>query len=244
MEKSAPSDKNVDVPNFVEIDGGEKFGSGRLYRIGVVEVEVYDALPDNKPSLARIRAPGASMALFHVSDVRTNGDGGVLIDFGRKGEKPHASLSINRAGDIAFIYSPPPPPMGISENGQTRKVRGVEYSQSTIDIPGTAEGVRVEAKGTVDAAPRPVTPNIRNSPLMFFLIEPNPKDPQKPVYHEVWAVKAARAELQRAKLIKGSEIEAVLYRKVLDLTTIGGEKETVTRNYLAKLIYVSKKPKG
>ncbi len=155
----------------------------------------------------------------------------------------HASINIGRNGYIALIYSPPVS-MGISEDGVRRKIKGVEYSQSTIDIPGTVEGVRVQVKGTVDGAPRPVAQNIRNSPLMFFLIEPNPKDEKHPVYHEVWATKSARSELQRAKLIKGSEIEAVLYRKVLDVTTIGGGRETVTRNYLAKLIYVSKRPKG
>jgi hypothetical protein len=243
MDSRSSIDNNKDALSYSEIEPTEKFGPGKLYKIGAMQVEVYDALPDNRPSLARIRAPGASMAIYHVLDVRMSQDGGMLIDFGLVGEKVHASLSINRAGDIAFVYSPPVS-MGISENGKTRTVRGIEYNQSTIDIPRTAEGIRVEIRGTVDAAPRPVVSNMRNSPLMFFLIEENPKEPQKPVYHEVWAVKAARGELQRAKLIKGSVIEAVLYRKVLDLTTIGGEKETVTRNYLARLIYVSKKPKG
>ena len=121
MESALSFDKNASSLSYTEIEPSEKFGPGKLYRVGVIEVEIYECLPDEKPSLARIRAPGASLALSFVADVRPS-DGGMLIDFGRKGERVHASLSINSAGDIAFIYSPPPPPMGISQNGKIRKV--------------------------------------------------------------------------------------------------------------------------
>jgi len=137
--------------------------------------------------------------------------------------------------------------MAISENGITRRIKGVEYAQSTIDIEGTPEGVRVEISGTVDAAPRPVAPKDRNSPLMFFLIETNPKDPDRPVYHEVWAVSAQRRrELKSAKLVKGDEIKAVLHRHTYETDLIGGGKEVVTRHNLTKILFVSKKssPKG
>lgn len=241
METGVSGDNNKSALIFTEIEPNEKFGSGKLYKVGAVEVEVYEK-PSGIPPLVLIRAPGVSMALYHIANVRSNNDGGILLDFARVGQKEHASLSIILSGDIAFIYSLPPAAMGMTESGKIRKVKGVEYNQSTIDVAGTPEGIRVQIKGTVDASPRLVVPTIRNSPLMFFLIEDNPKDPKNPVYHEVWADKAARQELQRAKLIRGSVIEAVLYRKVLDLTTIGGEKETITRNYLAKLIYVAKKP--
>ena len=107
--------------------------------------------PPGLPPFARIRSPGLSVALSHVSEVKSNNEGGMLLDFARKGERVHASLSINRAGEIAFIYSPPPPPLEISVSEETRSVRGIAYTQSTIDIPGTAEGVRVHMKGTVDA---------------------------------------------------------------------------------------------
>lgn len=245
MEIAASTDKNINALSFAEIEPTEKFGPGKLYWVGVVAVEIYEHLPDEKPSLARIRAPGASLALSYVVDVRPGSDGGMLIDFGRKGERVHASLSINSAGDIAFIYSPPPPPMGISENGIARKVRGVEYNQSTIDIEGTPEGVRVQMRGTVDGSPRPINSKIRNSPLMFFLIEENPHDQNNPVYHEVWAVKGPRQELQRAKLVKGTEIEAVLYRHTFETKLIGGGEEVITRHNLSKIISVKKpSPKG
>jgi hypothetical protein len=240
MENGVSHDNNKNILGFTEIEPTEKFGPGKLYKIGVVEVEIYENLPDEKPPLARIRAPGASLALSYVADVKPSGDGGMLIDFGRKGEKVHSSLSINRVGDIAFIYSPPPPPMGISASGKTRRVGDVEFTQSTIEIEGTPEGVRVQVKGIVDGSPRPVNAKVRNSPLMFFLIEENPKDLKHPVYHEVWAVKGPRQELQKAKLVKGTEIEAVLYRHTFETELIGGGKEVMTRHNLSKILYVKK----
>jgi hypothetical protein len=240
MEKSLSSENNEKELTYTEIEPTEKFGPGRLYKVGIVEVEIYENLPDEKPSLARIRAPGASMALSYVVDVRPSGDGGMLLDFGRKGEKVHASLSINRNGDIAFIYSPPPPPMGISQRGKIRRVGGMELTQSTIDIEGTPEGVRVQMRGIVDGSPRPVNAKVRNSPLMFFLIEENPNDLKHPVYHEVWAVKGPRQELQKAKLVKGTEMEAVLYRHTFETPLIGGGKEVVTRHNLSKILSVKK----
>lgn len=138
------------------------------------------------------------------------------------------------------LYSPPPPPMGISETGKVQKVRGVEYNQSTIDVPGTPEGVRIPIKGTVDGAPRPVALNIRNSPLVFFLIEENPKDLEHPVYHEVWAVKAPRQALKNAKLVKGSEIEVIVYRHTIETPLIGGGRQVITRHNLTKILSVKK----
>ena len=121
----------------------------------------------------------------------------------------------------------------------------MELTQSTIDIEGTPEGVRVQMRGIVDGSPRLVNSKIRNSPLMFFLIEENPKDQNIPVYHEVWAVKGPRQELQRAKLVKGTEIEAVLYRHTFETELIGGGKEVITRHNLSKIISVKKpSPKG
>ena len=83
-------------------------------------------------------------------------------------------------------------------------------------------------------------PKNRNSPLMFFLIEENPKDRDKPVYHEVWAVKSSRQELQKAKLVKGSVIEAICYRHTFETELIGGRKEVVTRHNLAKILSFEK----
>ena len=235
MESGASTDNNASTLNYTEIESSEKFGPGKVYRIGVVEVVVYEN-PPGLPPLARIRSPSLSMALSHVSEVKSNNEGGMLLDFARYGEKVHASLSINSVGEIAFIYSPPPPPLEIAVSARTQKVRGIEYTQSTIDVPGTPEGVRVQMKGTVDGAPRPVAPNNRNSPLMFFLIEENPKERDKPVYHEVWAVKSSRQDLKNAKLVKGSVIEAICYRHTFETDLIGGRKEVVTRHNLAKIL--------
>jgi hypothetical protein len=212
--------------------------------VGVVEIEIYEHPPDNKASLARIRVPGYSSNISHILEVRSNSDGGMLIDFARRGQKVHASLSINRAGEFVTMYSPPPPPMGISENGMTRTKRGTLYMQSAIEIEGTAEGVRVQVMGTVDSAPRLVNSDFRNGPLMFFLFEEFPQNPDKPDPLEVWAVKTPnKQELRRAKLVKGTVIEVVLYKHTYEEVTIVGERITTTRYNLSKIISVKKPPK-
>jgi hypothetical protein len=246
MESGFSSDNNEKHLSYREIEPTEKFGAGKLYKVGVVEVEVYENLPGDKPPLVRIRAPSILMNLSYVSDIRPDNDGGMLIDFSKKGEKVHASLSINRTGELMVIYSPPPSSMGISGSGVRRKVGAIQYEQSIIDIPGTPEGVRVEVRGTVDAMPRLVNPDIRTGPLMFFLYEEHPKDPGKPDPIEIWAVKTGtKQELRRAKLVKGSIVELILYKHTYNETTIGGENITSTRHHLGKILSVTKpSPKG
>jgi hypothetical protein len=241
MENGVTHDTNTIELGFTEIEPNEKFGSGKLYRFGVVEIEIYEHPPDNKPSLARIRAPGYSSNISHIVEVRSNSDGGMLIDFARKGQKVHASLSINRAGECVTMYSPPPPPIGINESGITRTIKGTLYHQSAIEIEGTPEGVRVQVRGTVDSAPRLVNSNIRGGPLMFFLFEEFPQNPEKPDPLEVRADKSAsKQELRRAKLVKGSIVEVVLYKHTYEETTIGGERITTTRYNLSKIISIKK----
>jgi hypothetical protein len=246
MENGISHDNNKIALGFTEIEPTEKFGPGKLYRFGVVEVEIYENPPDNKPSLARIRAPGYSSNISHVLEARSNSDGGMIIDFARKGQKVHASLSINRAGEFIIMYSPPPPPMEINESGITRMIRGTLYRQSAIEIEGTPEGVRVQVKGTVDSAPRLVNPDIRGGPLMFFLFEEFPLSPEKPDPLEVRAVKAPKKqELRRAKLVKGSIVEVVLYKHTYEETTIGGGSITTTRYHLDRILSTKKpSPKG
>jgi hypothetical protein len=245
MESGASNNKNANNLPYTEIEPNERFGPGKLYTFGVTQIEVYENQPNGKPSLARIRAPGVLMNYSYVSDVRTNNDGGMIIDFGEKGQKAHASLSINRAGEFVTFYSPPVT-MGISESGVTRRVKGTLYQQSAIEIAGTAEGVRVQVKGTVDSAPRLVNPDIRNGPLMFFLFEEYPVNPQKPDPLEVRADKiGSKQELRRAKLVKGSVVEVVLYKHTYQESTIGGERIEATRYNLSKIISVKKPaPKG
>jgi len=239
MEKENPENSIETLP-FILVDGGEKLGQGRRYQFGQTILDYYEATPGGGSPLVMVSIPGASVKCRDAL-LNPGKDGGILINCRVVGQPEHGNISISKDGLVVSILSPRPKEMKISENGATRKVKGVEYAQSTIDVEGTPEGVRVQIRGTVDAAPRLVVPTARSSPLMFYLIEDNPKDSEKPVYHEIWAVDRHKQDLQRAKLVKGTVIEGVFYRKVLDYTSIGGDKQVTPRNYLFLLIYVSKK---
>lgn len=225
------------------IETHDRFGVGELYQLGVTRVELFMGTTDSSP-VARLRMPGGMLAFSDVSEVKAMQDGGLLIDCAKQGQKPHCSISINRFGEIAFVYAPPPAPMQFNENGMKQKIRGKEYAQSTIDIEGTPEGVKVRIRGTVDAAPRPVDSKNPRSPLTFFLIEDNPAQPDKAVYHEVWAINKPKTELKALKLVKGILIEAIFFRHTYEIELIGGEKETVIRHNLIKVIYVDSGERG
>src|SRR2546421_8002151 len=96
-----------------------------------------------------------------------------------------------------------------SLDGPGRKdVYGRSYTQSSMDVEGTPEGVRVTIYGVVEAAPKPVTTK-RGSPLQFFLVEYDPKKPEEPLRHEVWVRDKMREEVKTLKLKKDDCIEAV-----------------------------------
>ncbi len=225
----------------------DKFGEGELYKIGQVNIELFYGTEKASPAV-RIRAPGATHILASVSEVLPQDDG-LLINCALPGQHPHCSAHIGKDGSIAILYSPPVS-MTVSENGVTRNIKGQEYIQTSIGIEGSVEGVRVQIKGVVDAAPRLVDAKNPRSPLTFFLIEEAPKNPGKSVYHEVWAKNRAKQQLKSLKLVKGDIIEAVLYRHIIDVDFIGGESANVTRHNLHTIIYVEKKerlakrPKG
>lgn len=221
----------------------EKFGTGESYQFGVTRVELYQGVAE-VPPVARIRMPGGNLVFSDISDVKLAADGGLLVDCAKQGQKPHCSITISKQGEIAFLYTPPPPPVRFSENGIARSVGGIDYRQSTIDIEGTAEGVRVQIKGMVDAAPRLIEPKNPRSPLAFFLIEDDPKHPDMPVYHEVWAVNKPKQDVKAAKLTKGSVIDAVLYRHTFEVSLGSGEKKIVTRHNLVKIIHDGTRGRG
>ncbi len=226
----------------VALEPHEKYGVGEAYQFGATRVELYLGTGEASP-IVRIHVGKDWLLLADVSEVKPMQGGGVLLDCAKQGQKPHCSVNINRLGEIAFLYSPPAS-MQILEDGLLRRSGGKEYAQSTIDIEGTPEGVKVRIRGTVDAAPRLVDSKNQRSPLMFFLIEDNPTQPDKPIFHEVWAINKPKAELKTLKLVKGVLIEAIFFRHTYEVELIGGEKETVIRHNLVKVIYVDSGERG
>lgn len=226
--------------NAQALEPHEKYGAGELYQFGPTKIELYLGTSEASP-IVRIHSGRDWLVLADVSEVRPMQGGGILIDCALPGSKPHCSININRLGEIAFLYSPP---ASISIGGKTQHIRGQEFTQSTIEIEGTPEGVRVQIRGTVDAAPRLVNPKNQRSPLTFFLIEENPGDPEHPVYHEVWAINKPKQELKALKLVKGKVIEAILFRHTYETELVSGEKVTITRHNLVKVIYVEGSERG
>jgi len=222
--------------NPLALESHERFGVGELYQFGATSIELYPGLGETAP-VVRLRMPGGLLAFSNVVAIKPSEDGGVLIDCAMEEHTPHCSITINKKGDVAFLYSPPAT-MTVSQNGVTRTIRGREYTQSTIDIEGTAEGVRVQIKGKVDAAPRLLDAKNQKSPLTFFLIEDNPRNPKEPVYHEIWASNKVKQELKALKLVKDTVIEAILFRHKIDIELQNHERVTLIRHNLVKVIYV------
>ena len=155
----------------------------------------------------------------------------------------NGACEIGNTGDLALVYTAPKPEVLLheSQNGPTRKdVYGRSYTQTSLEVEGTPEGVRVTIYGVVDAAPKPVN-STRGSPLQFFLVEYNPEKPDEPIRHEMWAKNKVREELKALKLKKDDSIEAVLYRHTWEVELQGGEKQTHTRHNLSKVIKIERK---
>ena len=158
-------------------------------------------------------------------------------------DQVNGGCEIGRSGDVVFVYTAPKAEarLSISQDGYTRKdVYGRSYTQSSLEIQGTPEGVRVTIFGVVGAVPKPVN-NKRGSPLQFFLVEYNPEKPDEPIRHEVWARNKARDEVQQLKLKKHDTIEAVLYRHTWETKLQGGGTQTHTRHNLGKILRVDRK---
>jgi hypothetical protein len=137
------------------------------------------------------------------------------------------------------VYTPPSAFRLSQEGGTQTDIYGRSYTQTSIEIEGTPEGVRVMIYGTIEAAPKAVNTK-RGSPLQLFLLEYDPEKPQEPIRHDVWARSKARDDLQALKLKKGDSIEAVLYRHTWEVELQGGGKETHTRHNLSTITRVER----
>lgn len=237
MESSQPLDTTLlrETYQAQPLEPHAKYGSGEAYRFGAAIVELYLG-HDDVPSLARLRLPDELLMLRHVVEIKPNGDGGVIIECARRGQKSHASVSVSRRGELAHIYTPPPDDMKLSE--RQIRVGGRDFTQTSIDVAGTPEGVRVQIRGTVTAAPRLVDTRNQRSPLMFFLVEEDPAQPDKAVTHEVWAINKSKQELKALKLVKGNVIEIIGYRHTYDAELENHEKVKFIRHNLVRVIAV------
>ena len=72
-------------------------------------------------------------------------------------------------------------------------------------------------------------------------MEYDPKHPDEPLRHEVWARNKVREEVKALKLKRDDTIEVVLNRHTWEVQLQGGGKQTHTRHNLAKIIKVDRK---
>jgi len=219
-----------------ELPAHERYGEGERYRFGATLADVYRDPPELTP-VVQMRMVKGYLAVGDVLHVLPTEAGGLHVD--------HATgaCEIGKTGDLAYVYTAPQPEtmLRASLDGPQRKdVYGRSFTQSSMEVGGTPEGVRVTIFGVVDAAPKPVN-NKRGSPLQLFLVEYDPKKPDEPLRHEVWARNKLRDEVRALKLKKDDSIEAVLYRHTWDVELQGGGKQTHTRHNLAKIVKVDRK---
>ncbi len=214
----------------------ERYGAGERYTFGTTLADVYSNPPELTP-VVQMRMVKGYLAVGDVLHVLPTEAGGLHVDHA------NGACEIGKTGDLAYLYTAPKPEvlLRVSQDGLTRKdVYGRSFTQSSMEVEGTPEGVRVTIFGVVDAAPKPVN-NKRGSPLQFFLVEYDPAKPEEPLRHEVWARNAIREEVKALKLKKDDSIEAVLYRHTWEVELRGGGIQTHTRHNLAKIIKVDRK---
>ena len=214
----------------------ERYGQGQRYIFGTTFADVYSAPPELTP-VVQVRMVKGYLAVGDVLHVLPTEAGGLHVDHA------NGACEIGKTGDLAYVYTAPKPEalLRVSQDGLTRKdVYGRSFIQSSMEVEGTPEGVRVTIFGVVDAAPKPVN-NKRGSPFQFFLVEYDPEKPNEPIRHEVWVRNTMREEVKALKLKKDDSIEAVLYRHTWDVELQGGGKQTHTRHNLTKIIKVDRK---
>jgi hypothetical protein len=214
----------------------ERYGEGERYTFGATLADVYSNPPELTP-VVLMRMVKGYLAVGDVLHVLPTEAGGLHVDHANGG------CEIGNTGDVVSVYTAPKPEASLrmSQDGYTRKdVYGRSYTQSSLEVEGTPEGVRVVIYGVVEASPKPVTSK-RGSPLQFFLVEYNPQKPEEPLKHEVWVRNAMREEVKALKLKKDDCIEAVLYRHTWEVDLQGGGTQTHTRHNLTRIIKVEKK---
>jgi hypothetical protein len=211
----------------------ERFGEGERYTFGSTTADVYSNPPELTP-VVYVRMVKGYLAVGDVLHVVPTDKGGLHVDHA------HGSCAISNTGDVASVYTAPSEFRLSQEGGTHTDVYGRSYTQTSLEVEGTPEGVRVMIYGTLAASPKPVTAK-RNAPLQFFLLEYDPQHPQEPIRHEVWARSTQREELLRLKLKKEDSIECVLYRHTWEVPLQSGETETHTRHNLSTITKVEKK---
>ncbi len=214
----------------------ERYGEGERYTFGSTLADVYSEPPELTP-VVQMRMVKGYLAVGDVLHVLPTGAGGLHIDHA------NGACEVGKTGDVASVYTAPKPEVQLraSQDGYTRKdVYGRSYTQSSLEIAGTPEGVRVTIYGVVDAAPKPVN-NKRGNALQFFLLEYDPEKPEEPLRHEVWVRNSMREEVKTLKLKKDDGIEAVLYRHTWEVELQGGGKQSHTRHNLTRIIKVDRK---
>ncbi len=214
----------------------DRYGEGERYIFGTTLADVYSDPPELTP-VVQMRMVKGYLAVGDVLHVLPTEAGGLHVD--------HATgaCEIGKTGDLAYVYTAPKPEalLRASQDGPQRKdVYGRSFTQSSMEVGGTPEGVRVTIFGVVEAAPKPVNAK-RGSPLQFFLVEYDPAKPDEPLRHEVWARNKLRDEVKAMKLKKDDSIEVVLYRHTWEVELQGGGKQTHTRHNLAKIVKVDRK---
>ncbi len=208
----------------------ERFGEGERYSFGSTLADVYSDPPEMTP-VVYVRMVKGYLAVGDVLHVLPTDAGGLHVDHA------NGACEISKTGDVASVYTPPSE-FRMSQDGTPQTdIYGRSYTQTSLEIEGTSEGVRVMIYGTLEAAPKAVNAK-RGSPLQFFLLEYDPEKPQEPIRHDVWARKKARDDLHGLKLKKGDSIEAVLYRHTWEVPLQGGGIETHTRHNLATITKV------
>jgi len=211
----------------------DRFGSGERYTFGTTHADIYSNPPELSP-VVQVRLVKGTLLLGDVLHILPTTEGGLHVDH------INGACEVSKTGNIAYVYTAPAT-LRLSEDGLTRHDRfGRGYTQTSLEVEGTAEGVRVTIYGVLEAAPKAVNAK-RGSPLQFILMEYNPEKPNEPLKHEVWARNKPREELLSLKLKKDDSIEAVLYRHTWNVTLQGGETETHTRHNLAKILTVERK---
>ncbi|HEY6285859.1 MAG TPA: hypothetical protein VIX20_09375 [Ktedonobacteraceae bacterium] len=210
----------------------ERFGDGERYTFGNTTADVYTNPPELTP-VVYVRMVKGYLAVGDVLHILPTDKGGLHTDHA------NGACEIGNTGDVAAVYTPPAEFRVAQVGGTHTDVYGISYTQTSLEVEGTAEGVRVMLYGTLEAAPKAVNTK-RSAPLQFFLLEYDPETPQEPIRHEVWARSKAREALQGLKLKKGDTIEAVLYRHTWEVELQGGETETHTRHNLATITKVER----
>ncbi len=228
-EKNKPLDTSSlqNAYQAQELPPHARFGNGLRYRFGTTRADVYSNPVDMTP-VVHVSMVKGSLTVGDVLHVLPTEGGGLHVDH------THGACEISNTGDVAAVYTSPTEFQVSQDRATYTDVFGKSYTQTSLEVTGTPEGVRVTIYGVVEAAPKPVNQK-KGAPLQFSLLEYDPKNTTEPIRHEVWARNKAREEVQKLKLKKGDSIIAVLFRHTWETDLQGGGKQTHTRHNLVTI---------